>query len=328
MNSILLLLLLLSLVVIFLFSLKTENFATSVTAATKFYPTNQNMILDNCANINYYDCITDPSENCLKDIKIVNGCRNKTIKIYTDMIYGNEYIFLENSFLKDDLDEVTLEGMILVRFDKISNWFKVGVINEFGFNLHKLYSNLDSNNLPVETSISWKHNEPIVFIHRQTHERLKIQNLDLDDTNILYYGVHNDNIIFVKAMKETLNESEEVKRFDLNGKTITFEALNEQEIKNIFEQSNTDPNKDNYILEKSNVDLDEYDVLKITNSSQQMRKINSKTLYYGENNWKDTYNPSDTYIDKNITLLSKLYVHNNEIKNLEKDIDKIIEKIK
>ena len=53
-----------------------------------------------------------------------------------------------------------------------------------------------------------------------------------------------------------------------------------------------------------------------------MNKINSKTLYFGKDSFKQTYNPSDTHKDKNITLLSKLYDNNNEIKNFKRQRNK------
>ena len=114
------------------------------------------MILDNCESIRYINCLTE-SGNCDTDnVQTINGCKNKLIKIYIDMIYGNEYIFLDKPYYIDDItgDQIFLEeGLILVRFNKTSVWFKVGVIDSFGFHLKKL-SNLDPNNLPLKTSIN------------------------------------------------------------------------------------------------------------------------------------------------------------------------------
>ena len=135
MNSLLLLILLLAFIVIFLFSLKSENFSNSVNSSSRFYPTNTNMILDNCDNIKYINCMTS-TDNCNDDqIKTINACKNKPIKIFIDMIYGNEYVFIENPYYIDDIsgDEVFLEeGIILMRFNKDTPWFKVGIINSFG----------------------------------------------------------------------------------------------------------------------------------------------------------------------------------------------------
>lgn len=364
MNSLLLLLILLALVVIFLFSLnKNENFSggspdeeqnevsqqdnetqqsnteqeTQQTTDNRFYPVNRNLVFDNCDSITYVDCLLDTSDNCDENTveKTINGCKTSPLKIHTDMIYGNEYLFVDKPYYIDDVtgEEVNLdEGLILVRFaktlDTVKNWFKVGVINDYGYTLSKLYSELDSNNLPIKTNISWNYNEPIVFIHRQKTQRLSLLNIVLDD-GILYYTVDNETLIFIKTNKDEPLVTEEVRKYNLGGETINLENLDVSNISNLYSDAELDKlDVSVYSLLKTQEDLDYANVVKIEVDNPQMNKLNSKTLYFnGDSGWKQTYNPSDSYIDKNITLLSKLYVNNNEIKNLEKEIDKLIEKI-
>ena len=87
MNSLLLLLLLLALIVIFLFSFKkNEQFADHVS----FYPADKIMMLEDCTNIQYLDCLLDNSENCVpespdNELKTLLACNDKPIKIFTDM---------------------------------------------------------------------------------------------------------------------------------------------------------------------------------------------------------------------------------------------------
>ena len=370
MNSLLLLLILLALVVIFLFSLnRNENFSGGATIQGEtgqdqeettqgqtsqvdkqnnesqqsnntdntFYPVNRNLVFDNCDSITYVDCLLDTSDNCKDNTveKTINGCKSAPLKIHTDMIYGNEYLFVDKPYYIDDVtgEEVTLdEGLILVRFtktlDTVTHWFKVGVINEYGYKLSKLYSELDSDNLPLKTNISWNYNEPIVFIHRQKTQRLNLKNIVLDD-DILYYTIDNETLLFIKTNKTEPLVPEEVRKYNLGGELINLENLDDSNISNLYSEADLDTlDVSVYSLVKTRDDLDFANVVKIEVDNPQMNKLNSKTLYFnGENGWKQTYNPSDTYIDKNITLLSKLYVNNNEIKHLEKEIDKLIEKI-
>jgi hypothetical protein len=311
--------------------------AAATNSDNKFYPVNRNLVFDNCESITYVDCLLDNSDHCKENTveKTINGCKTSPLKIHTDMIYGNEYLFIDKPFYIDDVtgEEVNLsEGLILVRFtktlDTVTNWFKVGIINDFGYTLHKLYSELDSSNLPIKTNITWKHNEPIVFIHRQKIKRLSLMNIELD-SNVLYYTINDEKLLFINTSKDTPLEVDEVRTLNLSGETIVLENLDDSEISNLYTEANLDTlDVSVYNLLKTRSVLNYANVVQINNDSPQMNKLNSKTFYFnGDKGWKQTYNPSDTYIDKNITLLSKLYINNNEIKNLEQEIDKLIEKI-
>jgi hypothetical protein len=337
MNSLLLLLLLLALIVIFLYSDKNGEMFSGT-----FYPKEKNMILDNC-ELEYMDCLLDDTGGCSKDkdkdvnivLKTVYACKDKPVKIFTDMIYGNEYIFIEKPYSIDDDKEIPLDnGIILVRFPNtlpiVPHWFNVGTIDQYGYTLKKLYSNLNSDKTPTETQIKWTHNEPIVFIHRQKIERLNLLNITSKD-EILYYTIRNKKILFVKVNLVTPKTIKSVKEYDLNGTdTDTKNLTTEPSILHGFftDSTDTEENLEVFKIIKTSKDGEDVNTLTITNENPQMNKINSKTLYYnGENGWKQTYNPSDFYIDKNITLLSMLYVNNNDIKNLEQEMDKLIEQI-
>ena len=343
MNSLLLLLLLLALIVIFLFSFKkNEQFADHVS----FYPADKIMMLEDCTNIQYLDCLLDNSENCVpespdNELKTLLACNDKPIKIFTDMIYGNEYIFIEKPYTLNDIgEEVPFpndEGVILVRFPKtietVPNWFKVGKIDEFGYTLNKLYKELDSDNLPVKTQIQWKFNEPIVFIHRQKTERLPIEksiSLVQSDgsTKGLFCSLRDGNILFIEHETDDNTVAKESKIYDLEGELIDLSTKTDEQITSYYESSRLST------IQLGSINLIKLDptadplIIEITDQRPKLNKINSKTLYFnGDNGWKQTYNPSDYYIDKNMILLSKLYTNNNEIKNIEKDIDNLIEKI-
>ena len=157
---------------------------------------------------------------------------------------------------------------------------------------------------------------------------MNLKNIVLDD-DILYYTIDNETLLFIKTNKTEPLGPEEVRKYNLGGEMINLENLDDSNISNLYSEADLDTlDVSVYSLLKTRDDLDFANVVKIEVDNPQMNKLNSKTLYFnGENGWKQTYNPSDTYIDKNITLLSKLYVNNNEIKNLEKEIDKLIEKI-
>lgn len=344
MNSLLLLLLLLALIVIFLFSCKKNE---AFTDDVSFYPASEDkvMILEDCENIEYKDCLLDSSEKCAPEspddsTKILHACDDKPIKIYNDMIYGNEYIFIEKPYTIDPVTEEKVyseKGVILVKFTKTDGfnmWFKVGTIDEFGYTLKKLYKELDESNLPINTKIEWKFNEPIVFIHRQKTERIPIvNNLELnsiDESNdAVYYTLRDGNIFFVKYNVSDNQTPIAIKETDLRGELIDLETKTQTQIQEYYESS-----KDSQVeltsvnLLKIRISSDNAEIIEIISPDPKLNKINTKTLYFnGDNGWKQTYNPSDYFIDKNMVLLSKLYTNNNEIKNIEKEIDNLIEKI-
>lgn len=217
-----------------------------------------------------------------------------------------------------------------------AEWLKVGEINNGEIKLKKLYSGYDLQDNTVLTQINWNYNDPIVFLHQNNKKLINIKHIE-NSSPITYYNIDNSKpqksaIIIISSIRDGKPINIDNMYIFRSNEIITETSF----LDNIDALKSNDYKVDdtsNYKLMPNKINETEPSLLlEFTETDSRKIKLDSKTLYYfkdtfNTNAWGQTSNPSEKYVNKSLSLLSKIKKNEEEIDLMQSITQKLIEKI-